>query len=576
MTGSLGFVPRRDHIPTQLGQKNFDRTRDHGVLSICHKCLHQVAKRVGGDEPRQLSVALQPEDSLCVVAEQSLPIDNTIETPALPAMVAARPSIIACVWDDVIVTTTPTNLISKKKKSIGLDNGTRLQGFRVDGILLETKDLKKDDIMRWAIRQGKSGARNLNKLRMAEHIVDWKAEHDHQVASGSAVIRNPETGSIVKLNSKRFINVCFGDVIRPRLAQRGRTLTKKQLDDKTQLDQELFIDIIKEYNRDAEEYNLHAFSWIQDFQDASSFVQYREENWPKAKKKFGDLMKEYEYMYNSKTQSGFHGDFSEVMESIKDSADPNCTNPSILYLHGHLLQNEKLFDRCLSLLPSDAFSESTSGAPIMKQKKCNTAGGKGRVSGRGGGGGGRKSRSTVGEESAALSSISVKNVILAHKTATDLNTTTMKEIQEQQRFKRELGKELADYCGGGRTGKTEAKERISQYKKQNGYEDAMESDFEPDENYVESQESLIEELISCDHNIKELKVQKLDNKKLVASSLFDISNISGDSKQEQPKAKHKRSNNRARSNEKGNNQEDAWNEYDNNHGMNHANNAGLL
>jgi len=188
MTGSLGFVPRRDHIPTQLGQKNFDRTRDHGVLSICHKCLHQVAKRVGGDAPRQLSVALQPEDSLCVVAEQSLPIDNTIEIPALPAMVAARPSIIACMWEDVIVTTTPTNLISKKKKSIGLDNGTRLQGFRVDGILLETKDLKKDDIMRWAIRQGKSGARNLNKLRMAEHIVDWKAEHDHQVASGSTVI----------------------------------------------------------------------------------------------------------------------------------------------------------------------------------------------------------------------------------------------------------------------------------------------------------------------------------------------------------------------------------------------------
>ena len=90
-------------------------------------------------------------------------------------------------------------------------------------------------------------------------------------------------------------------------ADGGRTLTKKQLDDKIQLDQELFIDIIKEYNRDAEEYNLHAFSWIQDFQDASSFVQYGEENWPKAKKKFGDLMKEYEYMFNSKTQSGFHG-----------------------------------------------------------------------------------------------------------------------------------------------------------------------------------------------------------------------------------------------------------------------------
>ena len=63
-----------------------------------------------------------------------------------------------------------------------------------------------------------------------------------------------------------------------------------------------------------------------------------------------------------------------------------------------------------------------------------------------------------------MSSISTKNVSLAHKTATDLNTTTMKEIQEQQRYRRELGKELTKNCGGGRPGKQKAKEKIEEYK----------------------------------------------------------------------------------------------------------------
>ena len=117
----------------------------------------------------------------------------------------------------------------------------------------------------------------------------------------------------------------------------------------------------------------------------------------------------------------------------------------------------------------------------MKQKKRNTASGNSRISGRGRGGGGRKSSST-GDESAALSLIGTENIILAHKTAIDLNTTTMKEIQEQQRYKRELGKELTENCGGGRPGKQEAKERIVEYKKQNSYDDGVESDFEVDKN----------------------------------------------------------------------------------------------
>ena len=42
---------------------------------------------------------------------------------------------------------------------------------------------------------------------------------------------------------------------------------------------------------------------------------------------------------------------------------PLCFNINLLYLHGFLEKDESLLDTCLSCLPSDVFSESTSGAP---------------------------------------------------------------------------------------------------------------------------------------------------------------------------------------------------------------------
>jgi hypothetical protein len=66
------------------------------------------------------------------------------------------------------------------------------------------------------------------------------------------------------------------------------------------------------------------------------------------------------------------------------------TNLAMLYLHEYLSQSEnyKFFDTCMGFLPSDTFSESTSGPPRHQSRdRPSRGGGGGRYAARGGGGG---------------------------------------------------------------------------------------------------------------------------------------------------------------------------------------------
>jgi hypothetical protein len=64
-------------------------------------------------------------------------------------------------WDDVVVTTTLTNAVSRTKKgeSLKATNATRLQGFRINDELIPTAIIVKDHLQRWAIRKNKPRAR---------------------------------------------------------------------------------------------------------------------------------------------------------------------------------------------------------------------------------------------------------------------------------------------------------------------------------------------------------------------------------------------------------------------------------
>ena len=210
------------------------------------------------------------------------------------------------------------------------------------------------------------------------------------------------------------------------------------------------------------------------------------------------------------------------------------TNPAMLYLHDYLAQsnNHQLFDICLGLLPSDNFSETASGPPCHHSRVAtgrasamrNRGGrpsGMSRVSGGSSGSRGRKAAVSA-EENAVCASMSAKNKIISHKSVSALSSAAVRDLQVQQDRKHMLTSELANNIGGPRARK-DAKDRIAFYKLA---KKDSESDSEDNDSYVESQESLIKSIIECEALIAEYETHHCKNKKLVKSSLIDLTNKS--------------------------------------------------
>jgi DNA-directed RNA polymerase subunit M/transcription elongation factor TFIIS len=226
-------------------------------------------------------------------------------------------------------------------------------------------------------------------------------------------------------------------------------------------------------------------------------------------------MADYEKLRNKR--SCIHGRFAETMaEDMKTSS--THTYPLMLYLHGFLEMDQSLLDTCLSYLPSDVFSQSTSRLPRLEPK--NKSGGRyQRPGGKGG-----KSSTENGMQSQVLASLSAKNNVLAYAAAAEAGASTMNNKQHQRDRKRNLMKEFVDEIGRGSFGKAEAKERIKKYKKKKGKDGAPTDDedsiIEPD-----SQESLIESIVECEECIANLESIHVQQRRLLDSTLFDANRI---------------------------------------------------
>ena len=89
----------------------------------------------------------------------------------------------------------------------------------------------------------------MNKQPLCEAIFRWKSEHDLRVSQGlDDEMTDPATSKIIKFNHKRFINVLFGDIMKPKMCLRGKSLKKRSLDDKKKTDEGLFKAFIEQYN----------------------------------------------------------------------------------------------------------------------------------------------------------------------------------------------------------------------------------------------------------------------------------------------------------------------------------------
>ena len=130
---------------------------------------------------------------------------------------------------------------------------------------------------------------------LCEAIVQWKGDHDRSVANGTFETVNLSTNMPLRFNMKRFINVMFGHTMLPQLAERGRALTAGDLEDGKRIDQDLYSNFLLQYNDAANPtYYCHAFEQVDDFVDAADFSPFPTTEWEIARRKFGELMADYE------------------------------------------------------------------------------------------------------------------------------------------------------------------------------------------------------------------------------------------------------------------------------------------
>ena len=159
-----------------------------------------------------------------------------------------------------------------------------------------------------------------------------------------------------------------------------------------------------------------------------------------------------------------------------------------------------MFDVCLGLLPSTASSESTSAPPGREKRMAKRQKSKFNNSTR-----------ASDDELAALQSICKKNDILSNKTASELNSSVMTNLQNQRDCKRTLITEFASNLVGG---KTEAKERIKNMKRSRESTDENDNGDFPSLSQI-SQYSTIMEIIECDDNITELENERKKTRALL-------------------------------------------------------------
>ena len=117
--------------------------------------------------------------------------------------------------------------------------------------------------------------------------------------------------------------------------------------------------------------------------------------------------------------------------------------------------------------------------------------------------------------------MSAKNNIISLKSCSELSSTMIRELQNQRDRKRTLTTELANHIGSSGARK-EAKERIAVYRLLKRSDN---SDCDNDNNpYVDSQESLIVSIVKCNTFISKYESQHCSQKKLLKSSLCDLTN----------------------------------------------------
>lgn len=291
----------------------------------------------------------------------------------------------------------------------------------------------------------------------------------------------------VAMNRKRFINVLFGDVVRPKLATRGRTLTKEELTLGLKRDQRLHELIASEYNN-PKRYNSTAHN-VGFKADASSFQAI---TWPRSRDLLSNLVGEYEKVFYNWKKSGNHGSFedSAKMKGKKNGGfeDFAKTNRSLIYFHCYVATFPNVLENVTGELPfglveSCAEKKGRKGlskdAKEAKKKRDSLAAQR------------KKSLALFGQtQEARTHAIQISHAICQEN--------ALKErLSRDRNRKRELLREISPV-------RKIAKERVLEYAKRREQQGGNKSI----NNYSDcDNDSILEEMLELDTAIKETKAE---------------------------------------------------------------------
>lgn len=193
---------------------------------------------------------------------------------------------------------------------------------------------------------GISGQRQKGKYDVCKAIVGAKTDDKFVQLKDRAVEKKKAASDDngekkgsgrVTINCCWFLNVLFGDIIRPHFATIGDTLTKVDLDEGRRQDQVFHELVAVEYNKiGIASYDNDAFLELTSSRciHPSSF---QEIDWKKSEESFKTITNEYDECSKHWKVSGFHGDIPtglhEMTAVAKDPFENYGQNINIQYMH---------------------------------------------------------------------------------------------------------------------------------------------------------------------------------------------------------------------------------------------------
>lgn len=234
--------------------------------------------------------------------------------------------------EDVLLSATASNPLSTNRKNV-LTKLHSIKDIPIGGI--EVRSLKL-----FCTRVGIQGQRKKTKKDVCDAIVTAKSDPLF-VQTKDAVSVAKKEAPVVKratINRRRLLNVLFGDVVRPKLATLGETLSREELDNGIKQNERFFTLVVEEYNKvGIVSYDKNAFPVISCGKHHVP-SQFATIDWKKARDSFKAMCNEYDKCFSNWKKSGFHGDIPTDLHEMTDEAskpfsDFTQNNSSILYMH---------------------------------------------------------------------------------------------------------------------------------------------------------------------------------------------------------------------------------------------------